>query len=137
MNNKAFLGTDNTVYFSDFDFDFSPHPMTGDINVLKNDLSIKNSIRNLIQTNYGEILFDSTIGCGLKSSLFDPMDDITKYSMQRDIESTLKIHEPRVSISAISITEDDINHGYYIIIDYTIINNNTGQTVKIFLKRIR
>ena len=130
-------GQDNTIYFSDFSFDFSPHPKTGDITVLQNDNSIKNSIRNLIQTKYGEILFDTSIGCGLNYSLFDNIDEITKYTIQQEIQNTLSINEPRVSLSSISITEDIPAHGMYITVFYTTINSYTVQSVSVFLERVR
>ena len=130
-------GQDNTIYFSDFSFDFSPHPKTGDITVLQNDNSIKNSIRNLIQTKYGEILFDKSIGCGLNYSLFDNIDEITKYTIQQEIQNTLSINEPRVSLSSISITEDIPSHGMYITVFYTTINSYTVQSVSVFLERVR
>ena len=130
-------GQDNTIYFSDFSFDFSPHPKTGDITVLQNDNSIKNSIRNLIQTKYGEILFDTSIGCGLNYSLFDNIDEITKYTIQQEIQNTLSINEPRVSLSSISITEDIPSHGMYITVFYTTINSYTVHSVSVLLERVR
>jgi len=136
-SNQQILGQDKTVYFSDFSFDFSPHPKTGDISVLTNNASIQNSIRNLVKTKYGEVLFNSKIGCGLNYMLFDPMDDITKYTIQQAIQTTLGTYEPRVTLNGIDITEDTINQGYFINIYYTIVNSYTVQTVSVFLERIR
>ena len=134
---KSIKGQDPTVYFSDFSFDFSPHPKTGDITVLQNDDSIKNSIRNLLKTKYGEILFDTSIGCGLNYSLFDNIDEITKYTIQEEIKNTLSVHEPRVSLSSVSTSEDIPSHGIFVTIYYTTINNYTIQTVSVFLERVR
>lgn len=128
---------DSTVYFSDFSFDFSAHPKTGDISILKNDDAIRNSIRNLVQLKYGEMLFNSKIGCGINFTLFEFMDEITRYTVQGEITNTLLNYEPRVSVSSIEINEDSLNHGYYISIFYTIVNANNIQSVTVFLERVR
>lgn len=131
------LNIDSAVYFSDFDFNFTPHPNTGDITVLKNDKSVKNSIKNLILTKYGEILFQSNLGCGLHDSLFDPMDYVSKYNMKTQIETTLTNFEPRVRISSIDIVESVRENGYDINLQYTIINTYETQTITVFLEKIR
>lgn len=137
MATKGFLGSDPTVYFSDFDFDFSPHPMTGDINILKNETAVKNSVRNLIQTKFGEILFDSSIGCGLNHVLFDFMDSISQTTIQRKIEQTLTNYEPRVKLHSVDISEDTMSQGYFVNVYFSIINTTIIENVSVFLKRTR
>jgi len=137
MATQSIIGQDKTVYFSDFSFDFSPHPKTGDISVLNNNASVQNSIRNLVKTKYGEVLFNAKVGCGLNYMLFDPMDEITKYTIQQEIQTTLGTYEPRVALNGIDIKEDNINQGYFINIFYTIINSYTVQSVAVFLERVR
>jgi phage baseplate assembly protein W len=131
------LNVEPTVSFSDFSFDFSPHPKTGDITILKNDAAIKNSIRNIVSTKFGEILFTSRLGCGLNDSLFDVMDNITKYSIRMHIETSIQSFEPRVELTNVSIIEDTINQGYNVSIYYRIINTYEVQSVTIFLEKIR
>lgn len=131
------LNIENTVSFSDFDFDFSAHPKTGDISILINDASIKNSIRNLVSTKFGEILFSSSIGCGLNDSLFELMDEITKYSMRMQIETCIKNFEPRVELVNIDIRDDGLSQGYSVTMYYRIINTYVTEQVTVFLQKIR
>jgi phage baseplate assembly protein W len=131
------LNINNTVFFSDFDFDFSAHPKTGDISILTNEAAIKNSIRNLVSTKFGEILFSANIGSGLNDSLFDLMDEITKYSMRMQIETCIKNFEPRVELKNITIQEDKMNQGYSVTIYYRIINTYVIEQVTVFLQKIR
>jgi phage baseplate assembly protein W len=131
------INQDKTVHFSDFTFDFSPNPHTGDISILTNKASVENSIRNLVKTKFGEVLFDSKVGCGLNFMLFEPMDEITKYGIQQQIQITLSVYEPRVSLQQIDLIEDKINQGYFITIYYSIVNTQGIQSVKVFLERIR
>ena len=65
------------------------------------------------------------------------MDEITKYTIQQEIQTTLGTYEPRVALNGIDIKEDNINQGYFINIFYTIINSYTVQSVAVFLERVR
>lgn len=133
----AILNKDNIVYFSDFDFSFKPHPKTGDITILKNENAVKNSIKNLLLTKRGEILFDSFIGSGLYYSLFEPLDEITKRTMAIEIGTTISNFEPRASLVAIDVEEDKFNQGYIVTVYFNIINTYETQVVDVFLERIR
>ncbi len=131
------LNIDSAVYFSDFDFNFTPHPKTGDITVLKNDNSVKNSIKNILLTKAGEVLFESNIGCGIHDMLFEPMDSLTKYAMKNEIENALKSFEPRASIVSIEIVESIRENGYDINLQYEIVNIHELQSITVFLEKIR
>lgn len=137
MSQLNIIGSDNTVFYSDFDFDFSPHPKTGDITILKNNLSIQNSIKNLLQTKFGEILFNPDIGSGIKFSLFDPIDNITHYKIKQQISSTLTAFEPRVSLENVELVDDPKNNGIYVYIYFSVINSYTISKVQVFLQRVR
>lgn len=137
MAQTNIIGSDNTVYFSDFDFDFSPHPKTGDITVLKNNLAVQNSIKNLLQTKFGEVLFNPNIGSGIKFSLFEPLDNITKFKIEKQISTTLMSFEPRASLQKVELVEDSLNNGIYVYVYYSVINSYTIYKVQVFLQRIR
>jgi phage baseplate assembly protein W len=128
--------TDQNIYFSDFSYDFTPHPKTGDITILKNEDAVKASVKNLLQTKTGEILFDSMIGSGLYYKLFEPMDIITLRTMQREIVNTLQNYEPRVSVIDVRF-EIVGDHGLNISLFYNIINKIETQKVDVFLEKIR
>lgn len=131
------MASTSTIYFSDFDYSFLPHPKTGDITILRNENAVKNSIKNLLLTKFGEVLFNSSIGSGLYFKLFEPMDSITKNSMQREITTTLGNYEPRVNVTGVNIIEDKVNQGYSITIYFNLVNNSDVQRVDVFLERIR
>lgn len=131
------LNIDSAVYFSDFDFDFTPHPKTGDITVLKNENAVKNSIKNIVLTRFGEVLFDSSFGCGVHNNLFDLMDGVTRYAMEEEIRTALKNYEPRVELVSIAVVDSNRDNGYDINLQYRIINTYETQTITVFLEKIR
>ena len=59
------------VRYSDINTSFSSHPVTKDITAITNDESVKQSIRNLIYTNTGEILYNSKRGSNIRAMLFE------------------------------------------------------------------
>ena len=64
----------NSKAFKDIDLSFMPHPVSGDIRVLKNEDAIKRAVRNLVQTIDGERPFQSNLGTDVTRSLFDFVD---------------------------------------------------------------
>lgn len=124
------------VFFSDFDFSFKTHPKTGDLLLLKNEESIKRSIRTILQTKYKGRRFYSNKGSGLYYRLFDNMDFITASSMESDIGVALENFEPRISVSRVTVIADERNQGYDINVYFTIINKCTEEVVNLFLKRV-
>jgi phage baseplate assembly protein W len=57
----AILSTPNKLY-KDLDFSFSAHPETGDVLKKIDNNAIKQSIRALVSTAFGERLFDPELG---------------------------------------------------------------------------
>ena len=82
--------------FKDISLSFTPHPVTKDLTILKNENSIKRSVRNLVQTIPTERFFNSAIGSEVRNSLFDFVDFGTASVIQNQIEITLENFEPRI-----------------------------------------
>jgi len=82
--------------FKDISLSFTPHPVTKDLTILKNENAIKKSVRNLVQTIPTERFFNSALGSEVRDSLFDFVDFGTASVIQNQIEITLANFEPRV-----------------------------------------
>lgn len=82
--------------FRDISLSFRPHPVTGDLPILRNENAIIRSIRNLIETIPNERFFNSTIGSDVRSSLFDNPIIGTEIRIKDQIESTIRTYEDRV-----------------------------------------
>ena len=82
--------------FRDISLSFRPHPVTGDLPILRNENAIIRSIRNLIETIPNERFFNSTIGSDVRSSLFDNPTIGTEIRIKDQIESTIRTYEDRV-----------------------------------------
>ena len=93
--------------FKDISLSFTPHPITKDLPVLRNENAIKKSVRNLIQTIPTERFFNSVLGSEVRDSLFEFVDFGTASVIENQILITLENFEPRidnVDVEAVSYT---------------------------------
>ena len=103
--------------FKDISLSFDRHPVTNDINILKNENAIKRSVRNLVQTIPTERFFNSLLGSQVRRSLFDFVDFGTASVIQSEIETTLENFEDRVENVVVEVEPNpDVNEFEVIVI---------------------
>lgn len=119
----------------DLDFSLRKLGYNKDINVLNGDLAIKESVKNLIMTKFNERLFNYYIGTNINSYLFEQMDDTISDIITSEITEVLKNFESRISLNEISVYEIEEENSIEIEIIYTILENNTVETITKILTR--
>jgi|TARA_R100001460_G_scaffold37962_4_gene72395 hypothetical protein len=83
--------------FKDINLSFTPHPVTKDLTVLRNENAIKRSVRNIVQTIPTERFFNSILGSEVRDLLFDNFIDFGTASAIKDqIRISIENFEPRV-----------------------------------------
>ena len=83
--------------FKDINLSFTPHPVTKDLTVLRNENAIKRSVRNIVQTIPTERFFNSILGSDVRGLLFDNFVDFGTASVIEDqIKIAIENFEPRV-----------------------------------------
>tara|TARA_A100001201_G_scaffold36459_1_gene38316 strand:+ start:162 stop:563 length:402 start_codon:yes stop_codon:yes gene_type:complete len=82
--------------FKDISLSFDPHPVTGDLRVLKNEAAIRRSVRNIVQTIPTEKFFNPLFGSDIRGSLFDFVDFGTASVIADQIQTSIENFEPRV-----------------------------------------
>lgn len=123
--------------FSDFLDDLTPHPITKDLTRIKNDAAIRQSIKNLVLTNYNERPFQPNIGSNVNRSLFEPNDAFMQDELESSIRRTIEANEPRASVIRVeAITQSD---GFTVTVNiiFSIINSMQPQSLDIILRRVR
>jgi len=115
--------------YRDINIDFRNHPVTKDIFAVKNELSIAQSLRNLVQTRFGERLMQPKIGSKVYEILFEPLDVFSGIELQSRILDTINNFEPRVEVLEVQvgiIEEEDsavVNVTYRIIGEPEVVTN--------------
>ena len=82
--------------FKDISLSFEPHPVTKDLQVLKNENAIRRSVRNIVETIPTERFFNSLLGSDVRSSLFEFVDFGTASTIQDQIQVAIENFEERV-----------------------------------------
>jgi phage baseplate assembly protein W len=126
----------NRIY-SDLDLMFEPHPATGDVGVRADINSVKQSLKNLVHTNFYERLFHPEIGSPISRLLFEPMDHITNNTLQQSLERLIQNFEPRVRLQRLSVVPNDEQNRYDVTIEFYIVGIGTPVTFTTILKRTR
>ncbi len=98
---------------------------------------MRNSVKNLILTNFGERPFQSKLGSNVTALLFEPADQFTAIQMKKEIDRLLKDHEPRVNAVKIKILDDVDANAYRVSIKFNVITQNTTTEVELGLQRLR
>ena len=127
----------NTRTFSDLDFNFTAHPVTGDIVRKFDEESIKQSVKNLVMTQNYERPFHSEIGSQIRGLLFEPATPMLNILLKRAITDTIINFEPRVNLLDVAVKLLPDSNDVYVSIEFSIVNTIRPITVNLALKRTR
>jgi len=121
------------VFFKDLSLDFTPHPVSGDVRPVINEVAIKRSIINLIRTKKGTRPFNPFYGCNLSDYLFSYEPGFSEFNMKKEIVDAIVRHEPRVIVDKIDIKYEE--YGITLNIQYIIKNINRVGSITTSLAR--
>lgn len=123
--------------FVDVNPNFTKHPVTGDIGVLKNEDAIKQSVKNIVMTQLGEKFFNPLFGTSSNSLLFENYDSILADQLAVEIEDAINSYEPRVTFDNIELFDDIPNNSIKFNINYTIIGSPLDQqAIRLILEKV-
>jgi len=121
----------------DLDLSLKIHPIRKDIIPLKDDVAIKNAVKNLLVSNFFERPFQDDLGANLRGLLFEPAGFITEIQLRDNIRTVLNKYEPRVRVTNIDITDLSQQNAYKIIVNFKIKEYDSAASVEIILRRLR
>lgn len=121
------------AFFKDLSLNFTPHPVSGDVRPIINEVAIKRSIMNLIKTKKGTRPFNPQYGCDISDYLFSYEPGFTEYNLKKEIADAIGKNESRVSVTQIDITFEE--NGIVLNIQYIIKNINRSGSISTSLTR--
>jgi len=122
--------------YSDLDLKLTLHKIRKDIVPLRDDQAVKNSIKNLILTNFFERPFQPGVGANLRGLLFEPADAITELALEDNIKRCLKL-EPRAEVIFVEVTNIEDRNAYRVTVKFNIKQFDQTAEVEIVLRRLR
>jgi|TARA_B100001113_G_scaffold102734_1_gene83186 phage baseplate assembly protein W len=107
--------------FKDISLSFTPHPVTKDLPILKNENAIVRSVRNLVQTIPTERFFNSSLGSEVRSSLFGFVDFGTAGVIEDQILTTIANFEPRVENVEVDVVPEPDDNTFAVIVRFDVV----------------
>lgn len=124
------------VYFADFKTDFDLVNYR-DLQLTENEQDVLQSVHNLIQTNFGERLYNPNFGCDIRSLLFENITPHTETLAREKIKTAIENFEPRAKIMEIITEGAPDENAMYVSITISVINKQEPITLEFVLTRIR
>jgi phage baseplate assembly protein W len=130
-------GSKETVVFSDFDSLFQANPITKKLNTNVNREAVKESVRNLILTDYFERPFRSDIGCSIRSYLFELFSPALKQTMENAVIEVINNFEPRADVLDVLVEDRSDLNAISVTVAFQIRNDVTPVVIDVILERVR
>ena len=133
---KSILKIEESEIYSDFDTLLRSSPGKKDINKVKNEKAINQSLTALFSTVKGERFWNLSYGTRIPKLLFEPFDQTTAQMILDEIKLGISKYEyKRIKPLEIGITMDYDNSIYEILIKYEILNSKKESQHNFILKK--
>lgn len=120
-------------FYKDLPLDFTPHPVTGDVRPITNEVAVRRSLSNLINTTKGSRPFQPDYGSSVKNYLFSRNGAFTLYELKNSLKRDIEKYEKRISLRDIKIEYS--NDGFDIKLEYVIKNASGIASLQTTVKR--
>ena len=133
---KSTLISSRAVDYLDIDLTFAKKP-AGDIYKKRDAAAVKQSIKNLLLTDYFEKPFQPFFGANLRAMLFELADEDTEEEVEENIRSAINKYEPRAEILTISVNVLPDQNDMRVSVYFKIISTQETVTFTTNLSRLR
>ena len=133
---KSTLISSRTVDYLDIDLTFAKRP-SGDIYKKKDAAAVKQSIKNLLLTDFYEKPFQPFFGGNLRAMLFELADEDTEDEVEENIRNAINKYEPRAEILTISVNVLPDQNDMRVSVYFKIISTEETVTFTTNLSRLR
>lgn len=122
--------------YRDLDLAFSQSAVSGDVSKKYDVNAVKQSLRNILLTNYYERPFKPDFGTPIGGLLFEPADELTLIAVEKSVEQAVVRYEPRVKVDLITATFEN-EHTLKIQVFFHVIGIEEPQDLTQLIKKLR
>lgn len=130
-------GAKEKVVFSDLDSLFVPNPITKQLVRKTNREAVKQSVKNLILTDYFERPFKSDIGCSIRYYLFELWSPALKQTMENAIREVIDNFEPRADVLEVLVEDRSDLNALSVTVAFSVRNDVNPVVLNVILERVR
>jgi len=120
----------------DIDLTFNKRP-SGDLYKKRDAAAVKQSIKNLLLTDFYEKPFQPFFGANLRAMLFELADEDTEDEVEENIINAINKYEPRAEILTISVNVLPDQNDMRVSVYFKIISTQETVTFTTNLSRLR
>jgi len=125
-----------TIY-SDIPISLIAHPITGDVAMLENENAVKQSVKNIVLTNFYERPYSPYFGGDVISQLFENATPLTEFTVRKNIQTALRNYETRANVHDIIVKSNPDENGLAATIIFSVKGSREPITLNVLLERIR
>jgi phage baseplate assembly protein W len=134
--NTVPLTSSITRTYKDLDLSFAARP-SGDVYKKNDAAAVKQAVKNLLLTNYGEKPFMPYYGGNLNDFLFNLDTEFDEHSINEAVTVAIDNYEPRASVQQVTSKLNPDYNSVTVRVVFKIITTNQLETVQVNLARIR
>jgi len=135
LSNRPIYSTASRAY-KDIDLTFARRP-SGDIFKKEDAAAVKQAVKNLLLTNFGEKPFDPLFGGDLNRYLFELSEGFDETELKDQIYSVVNAYEPRADILEINTAILPDNNNILLTLVFRVLNTTDTVRLDISITRLR
>lgn len=125
------------IVYKDIANSFGIHPITKKLSVLNNADSVKQSVKNIVLSNFYERPYKPNFGGNIYTQLFENMDEFTRIKLTQNIDRAIKNYEPRANLIEVRVNPVFDQNRIDISVTFSVKNLVEPIQVDISIERVR
>lgn len=135
LQSRSIITTRNRLY-RDIDLSFARRT-TGDIFKKTDAAAVKQAVKNLLLTNFGEKPFQPNFGGNLNGLLFELANDLTEEDIQVAVSNAIEVYEPRAKLRRVDVDLEADANSISVQIEFQIVNTEEVVVLQTTIARLR
>ena len=135
LSKISLVGTRNVPY-SDIDLSFVKKS-NGDIFKKTSAAAVKQAVKTLIQTNFGEKPFNYFFGANIRALLFEPVGPDVVEDIKTNVRLAIENFEPRVELLDTRVLDEIDKNSLNVSVRFKIINTQEVVELETAFSRLR
>jgi len=135
LNKISLVGSRSRDY-SDLDLSFAKKS-NGDVFKKTDAAAVKQAVKTLIQTNFGEKPFNYFFGANIRALLFEPVTPDVVDEIETNIRLAIQNFEPRASLLDVRVLDEIDKNSINVSIKFKIVNTDEVVELQTAFARLR
>jgi len=125
-----------TRTYKDLDLTFAKRP-SGDVYKKVDAAAVKQSVKNILMTNFGEKPFQPYFGGNLNEFLFNLNTEFDDVQIVEDVRNAIRNYEPRAVVKEVKAVMQDDSYSIQVSVVFQVVSTNEVTRVDVSLTRLR